>query len=200
LNTGALAGCSVESRGGVDPQNAWPGAIAEFGERVISDFLAVMLFGDQELTFEFRHSRFRDQRCPGKIETHFCRQVYPRMTPPLPSPPAGRGRGQGERLSTPKLGVRHLHSFLLEQHHKLLALQHNRLLRPQHPSPSPTATDADRMRQPWPRTPVHYLPGPYTPRERGDRARSAWWVRGAPLSSKLRSRCWGNGRWFSVYE
>src|SRR5439155_7668636 len=30
------------------------------------------------------------------------------------------------------------------------------------PAPPPKAKDADRMRQPCPRTPVHYLPGPYT--------------------------------------
>src|SRR2546423_11850052 len=45
------------------------------------------------------------------------------------------------------------------------------------PASPQQAKDADRMRQPCPRTPVHYLPGPYTPRERGDQAQGAWWVR-----------------------
>src|SRR5277367_4996896 len=34
------------------------------------------------------------------------------------------------------------------------------------PASPQQAEDADRMRQPCPRTPVHYLPGPYTMGER----------------------------------
>src|SRR5947209_14388422 len=45
------------------------------------------------------------------------------------------------------------------------------------PAPPQQAKDADRMRQPCLRTPVHYLSGLYTPWERREQARSAWWVR-----------------------
>src|SRR5437764_7770187 len=46
------------------------------------------------------------------------------------------------------------------------------------PAPPPQANNADTMRQPCPRTPVHYLSRPYTLRERGSDA----------FSSKLLSR------------
>src|SRR5947209_3254409 len=51
------------------------------------------------------------------------------------------------------------------------------------PAPPQQAKDADRMRQPCLRTPVHYLSGPYTLRERGTKRASAWWVR---VSARLK--------------
>src|SRR5205814_9912025 len=50
------------------------------------------------------------------------------------------------------------------------------------PAPPPQANNADTMRQPCPRTPVHYLSRPYTMRERGVPALQGWVCEGSTES------------------
>ena len=60
--------------------------------------------------------------------------------PPCPSCPVARPQPIANRRADakPPAQLATIHSFLLEQHHKLMPLRHDRLLRPRHPSPSPT--------------------------------------------------------------
>jgi hypothetical protein len=62
------------------------------------------------------------------------RQTRLALLPPARQQPIANRRAD----TKPPTQLATVHSFLLEQHHKLMPLQHDRLLRPRHPSLSPT--------------------------------------------------------------
>src|SRR5436190_21093723 len=54
------------------------------------------------------------------------------------------------------------------------------------PAPPPQANNADTMRQPCPRTPVHYLSHPYRRAERGKNGGNTATTRNACMSERFR--------------